>query len=96
MTTAMPDPTHYTYRVAWSAEDGEHVATVAEFPSLSWLAPTPVEALTGLSDVVRDVLADMTAAGDPIPDPLSERSYSGRFVVRVPATSATTGSQDDE
>ena len=36
----MPDATHYTYRVAWSAEDGEHVATVAEFPSLSWLAPT--------------------------------------------------------
>jgi hypothetical protein len=23
---------HYTYRVAWSAEDGEFVATVAEFP----------------------------------------------------------------
>jgi len=40
----MPDATHYTYRVTWSAEDGEHVATVAEFPSLSWLAPTPVEA----------------------------------------------------
>ena len=34
----MPDATHYTYRVAWSVEDGEHVATVAEFPSLSWLA----------------------------------------------------------
>jgi hypothetical protein len=22
----MPDATHYTYRVAWSVEDGEHVA----------------------------------------------------------------------
>jgi hypothetical protein len=31
----MPDATHYTYRVTWSAEDGEHVATVAQFPSLS-------------------------------------------------------------
>lgn len=48
----MPDATHYTYRVAWSVEDGEHVATVAEFPSLSWLAPTPVEALAGLANVV--------------------------------------------
>jgi hypothetical protein len=46
----MPDATHYTYRVAWSVEDGEHVATVAEFPSLSWLAATPVEALAGLYD----------------------------------------------
>ena len=54
----MPDAGHYTYRVTWSAEDGEHVATVAEFPSLSWLAPTPVEALQGLADVVRDVVAD--------------------------------------
>ena len=41
----MPDATHYTYRVAWSVEDGEHVATVAEFPSLSWLAHTESEAL---------------------------------------------------
>ena len=58
----MPDATHYTYRVAWSVEDGEHVATVAEFPSLSWLAPTPVEALAGLANVVRDVLADLAVS----------------------------------
>ena len=81
----MPDANHYTYRVAWSVEDGEHVATVAEFPSLSWLAPSPVEALTGLAAVVRDVLADLTESNEPIPAPLSERTYSGRFVVRVPA-----------
>ena len=83
--TTMPEATHYTYRVTWSVEDGEHVATVAEFPSLSWLAPTPVEALAGLADVVRDVLADLAVSGEPIPEPLSERTYSGRFVVRVPA-----------
>jgi predicted RNase H-like HicB family nuclease len=81
----MPDATHYTYRVAWSVEDGEDGATVAEFPSLSWLAPTPVEALAGLADVVRDVLVDLAASDEPIPEPLSERAYSGRFVVRVPA-----------
>jgi len=81
----MPDATHYTYRVAWSAEDGEHVATVAEFPSLSWLAPTPVEALEGLANLLRDVLTDLAATGEPIPEPLSERTYSGRFVVRVPS-----------
>ncbi|MHB1592798.1 MAG: type II toxin-antitoxin system HicB family antitoxin [Streptosporangiaceae bacterium] len=81
----MPDATHYTYRVTWSAEDREHVATVAEFPSLSWLAPTPAEALTGLARVVRDMLTDLAASGEPIPEPLSERTYSGRFVVRVPA-----------
>lgn len=26
---------HYTYRVTWSQEDGEHVGLCAEFPSLS-------------------------------------------------------------
>ena len=83
--TTLPDATHYTYRVAWSVEDGEHVATVAEFPSLSWPAGTPVEALAGLADIVREVLTDMAASGEVIPEPLSERSYSGRFVVRVPA-----------
>src|SRR6185437_2988064 len=60
-------------------------ATVAEFPSLSWLAPTPAEALAGLADVVRDVLTDLAATGDPIPEPLSARTYSGRFMVRVPS-----------
>jgi predicted HicB family RNase H-like nuclease len=80
----MPDATHYTYRVAWSAEDGEHVATVAEFPSMSWLAASPVEALAGLADAVRDVLTDLAESGEPIPEPLSERAYSGRFLVRVP------------
>jgi predicted RNase H-like HicB family nuclease len=79
------DATHYTYRVTWSVEDGEYVATVVEFPSLSWLAPSPVEALTGLELVVRGVLADLAASGEPVPEPLSERTYSGRFVVRVPA-----------
>ena len=81
----MPDATHYPYRVAWSAEDGEHVATVAEFPSLSWLAPTPVEAFEGLVSVVHDVLTDLAGTGEPAPEPLSERTYSGRFVVRVPS-----------
>jgi predicted HicB family RNase H-like nuclease len=30
-------------------------------------------------------LANLAASGEPIPEPLSERTYSGRFVVRVPA-----------
>jgi predicted RNase H-like HicB family nuclease len=83
--TTMPDATHYTYRVTWSVEDGEHVATVAEFPSLSWLAPTPVEAYAGLENVVREVLADLAVSGEPVPEPLSEHTYSGKFMVRVPA-----------
>jgi predicted RNase H-like HicB family nuclease len=74
---------HYTYRVTWSQVEGEHLGLCAEFPSLSWLAPTPDKALAGIRRVVSEVVADMRTAGEPIPDPLSERQYSGRVMVRV-------------
>jgi predicted RNase H-like HicB family nuclease len=38
----------YTYRVTWSEEDEEYVGLCAEFPSLSWLEPSPEEALKGI------------------------------------------------
>lgn len=75
---------HYTYRVAWSPEDEEHVATCVEFPSLSWLAATPLDALAGMQKLVGEVVADMQANGETPPEPLADRKYSGRFVVRVP------------
>jgi len=75
---------HYTYRVTWSAEDEEHLGLCAEFPSLSWLAGSPEEALAGIRQLVADVVADMSAQKEDIPVPLAERSYSGEFRVRIP------------
>lgn len=75
---------HYTYRVTWSAEDGEHIGLCAEFPSLSWLAQTPEEALAGIRQVVSESVADMRANNEPIPEPIAERKYSGEFKVRIP------------
>lgn len=75
---------HYTYRITWSEEDGEHVGLCAEFPLLSWLAPTPGEALAGIQNLVQDVLADMRHTGESPPKPLADRPYSGKFVVRIP------------
>jgi predicted HicB family RNase H-like nuclease len=77
------DVSHYTYRVAWSVEDDEFVATVAEFPSLSWLAPSQVEALQGLETVLTDVVLDMQEHGEDVPEPISERTYSGKFNLRL-------------
>ena len=76
---------HYTYRVTWSAEDNEHVGLCAEFASLSWLAPTPEKALAGIRRVVAEVVAEMQASGEPIPQALADKTYSGRFMVRVPS-----------
>ena len=83
MSTTIPDVTHYTYRVTWSPEDQEFVATCLELPCLSWLAPTQDEALHGLRDLVNTVVEDMHRNGEPIPDPLSSRNYSGKFNLRV-------------
>lgn len=63
---------HYTYRVTWSAEDNEHVGLCAEFPSLSWLAPTPEKALSGIRRVVADAVADMKASGESVPEALAK------------------------
>ena len=64
---------HYTYRVTWSPEDSEHVGLCAEFPSLSWLAPTPEKGLADVRRLVVEVVANMQSTGESIPDPLSER-----------------------
>jgi len=73
----------YTYRVRWSQRDGEFVATIAEFPSLSWLAKDQVEAFLGAVALVRETLDDLVDDGDAIPVPLGQREFSGEFVVQT-------------
>ena len=80
----MVDHKHYTYRVTWSEEDGEHVALCAEFPSLSYLAEKPVNALQGLVKLVGEAVEDMAGNGETIPEPIAAKTYSGKFQVRVP------------
>jgi predicted HicB family RNase H-like nuclease len=74
----------YTYRVTYSQDDQEYIGLCAEFPSLSWLAVSPESALKGIRKVVADVVTDLKKGGEEIPQPLSSRKYSGRFLVRVP------------
>ena len=77
------DVSHYTFRVTWSAEDDEFVATCLEFPSLSWLASSRNQAIEGLEQLVADVVDDMLAKDEKIPEPFAERKYSGTFNVRI-------------
>ncbi|MBU0732672.1 MAG: toxin-antitoxin system HicB family antitoxin [Proteobacteria bacterium] len=74
----------YTYRVTWSEDDTEYVGLCAEFPSLSWLAATPEAALKGVRKMVADVVQDMEANKEVVPEPIACRRYSGKFMVRVP------------
>ena len=75
---------HYTYRVTWSAEDGEFVGLCAEFPLLSWLASSQEDAFSGIRKLVAESVADMEANNEQPPEPMADRVYSGKFMVRVP------------
>jgi predicted HicB family RNase H-like nuclease len=74
---------HYTYRVTWSEEDSDYIGLCAEFPSLNWLASEPESALQGIRQVVADVVADLQANSELVPEPLAAKKFSGRFMVRV-------------
>lgn len=75
---------HFTYRVTWSPDDEEYVGLCVEFPGLSWLAETPEAALKGVRDVVAEVVEDMKANDETIPEPVALKHYSGKFMVRIP------------
>ncbi|MDK8486885.1 antitoxin HicB [Corynebacterium pseudodiphtheriticum] len=58
-----------TYQVLWLEEDQEYVATVAEFPSLSWLDADRQQAEQRLLDLVAEVVEDIEASGEVVPTP---------------------------
>ena len=74
----------YTFRVIWSEEDQEFVGLCAEFPSLSWLNKSQLAAFKGIRDLVEEVLDDLKKTNETPPEPIGQKSFSGRFVVRVP------------
>lgn len=78
------DNDRYTYRITWSEDDGEYVGLCDEFPSLSWLSDTPEAALKGIRKLVEEVISEMTKSGEPVPEPIAAKHFSGKFMVRVP------------
>ena len=74
----------YTYRVIWSEEDEMYIGLCAEFGLLSHLDDTPEKAFAGIRQVVADVVDILQEDGDPVPEPISTRHYSGTLTVRVP------------
>lgn len=73
----------YSYAVTWSEPDDAYIGRVAEFPSLAAHGDTLEGALREIETVVGHVIEDLEASGEPIPEPLSMRHYSGRFNVRI-------------
>ena len=74
----------YSYRITWSEDDKQYAGLCVEFPSLSWLAEDQEAALKGIRKVVEDVIKDMKISGESPPPPLSNKKFSGKFIVRIP------------
>jgi len=52
------------YRVRWSEEDKQWAATADQYPSLSWLAGNPLEALAMLMELLLGITLDRQAGND--------------------------------
>jgi predicted HicB family RNase H-like nuclease len=70
----------YTYRAEWSSEYGEYIGRCIELPWLSQWAPTMQKAIASVEHAVDQYVAERE--GD-VPRPLTERQFSGRFLVRT-------------
>lgn len=80
----MIDHKHYSYRVFWSSEDESYIGLCAEFPGVFHIDENPHNAIDGIIVLVGELVQILITDGDPIPEPLADRTYSGRFQVRVP------------
>ena len=66
-TRTVRDP-GYEYRAFWSAEDEAWVGQCDGFMLLSHLAQTRDEAIRGIRSLVADIVANMRADGEPLPE----------------------------
>jgi predicted HicB family RNase H-like nuclease len=73
----------YTFRAQWSPAEEAYIGTCIELPSMSRGAPTAHQAVADIAEAVDQLVDDMRACGETAPTPLTERSYSGTFVVRT-------------
>ncbi len=64
--------------------EGGFFARIEELPGCISQGETREEALEMIEDAMRAWIADALEAGDPIPEPVSSREYSGELRVRLP------------
>lgn len=74
----------YLFSIVWSEEDEAFVARVLEFPSLAAHGPTSEHALVEIRSLVDAVLSELIEEGEPVPEPLSRKHFSGKLNLRMP------------
>jgi antitoxin HicB len=74
----------YAIVVAYSDEDGGYVATVPELPGCSAFGDTEEEAIREVKVAVSLWLSAARKAGRKVPQPIVEKTFKGRFPLRIP------------
>jgi predicted RNase H-like HicB family nuclease len=74
----------YAVVVAHSQEDKGYIATVPELPGCSAFGDTEEDALREARIAVKLWLSAAKKAGRPVPEPISEKQFKGRFPLRIP------------
>jgi predicted RNase H-like HicB family nuclease len=69
-----------------ASEGGGYFASAVELPGCVATGETETEALEELRDAIRSWVRTAREFGDAVPPPASRHHYSGKFVVRVPAS----------
>lgn len=76
-------PNKYRIVIRWSPEDDCYVSEVPELPGCASDGMTEEEALNNACDAIRSWMKSAKKHGNPIPTPLAEYAFSGKFNVRV-------------
>lgn len=78
--------TEYTYRAEWSPERRSYIGSCLEFPQLFAVGLTAAEAVATMEQKVADEVRERLACEMSLPESLTDRRYSGKFVLRTSQT----------
>lgn len=73
----------YTYRAQWLPDYNEYLGVCIEMLYLRREAPTAPQAVAAIEEAVKEHVEVLRACGESAPESLSERCYSGKFLVRT-------------
>lgn len=73
----------YTYRVEWSVDDGVHIASCLELPTLTAHGKTMELAIKSIRKAVAVTLKAMKEEKEEIPEPFSIRQFKGNLTLRT-------------
>lgn len=76
----------YTYRAEWSPERRSYIGSCLEFPRLFAVGLTAAEAVAGIEQKVAAEVRERLADEMSLPESLTDRRYSGKFVLRTSET----------